>query len=100
MKKHTQPNAGDLRVWWMSQVPMQPFHVSVPDVKTAKLVLDCIARYDIFQLEHNVKPDFCNAGGLERFDPEDIIPEECDGWTEWYDETTGEDIDDLMRGAE
>lgn len=84
-----KPKEGDLRVWWIPQVPMKPFRVPVPDVKTAKLVLDCLASYDLFQLEHNVKPDFCNAGGLECFS------QDGDGkWCEWYDEDTGESIDE------
>jgi hypothetical protein len=84
------PKKGDLRVWWIPQVPMQPFHVPVPDVKTAKLVMNCLANYDIFQFENRVKPDYSNAGGLECYSRDD------DGeWYEWYDEETGESIDDV-----
>lgn len=87
-KIETPPQQGALRVWWVPQVPMQPFHVPVPDVKAAKLVLDCLARYDAFQHEHRVKPDYSNAGGLECFS------QDGDGeWCEWYDEATGDDID-------
>lgn len=81
-----------LRVWWIPQVPMKPFRVTVPDVKTARLMLDALAQYDLFQLENNIKPDFCNAGGLECFD------QDGDGeWAEWYDEETGVDIDDYEQ---
>lgn len=83
------PKQGDLRIWWVPQVPMKPFRVNVPDIKTAKLMLDALAAYDLFQLEHKVKPDFCNAGGLECFS------QDGDGeWCEWYDPETGDGIDE------
>lgn len=90
-----EANKGDLRVWWIPQVPMKPFHVPVPDIKTAIIVLNCLAQYDLFQLKHRVKPDFCNAGGLECFSQDD------DGeWCEWYDEETGDDINMYIRNQE
>jgi hypothetical protein len=63
---------------------MHPFYVDVKTVREAKLTLDTLAKYDIFQFENNIKPDYCNAGGLEVF--------ECGEWGEWYDEE-GNDID-------
>lgn len=73
-----------LRVWWIPQIPMQPFHVPVRDIEQANFLLSALAKYDLFQLEHNIKPDYSNAGGLEVFE---------DGeWCEWYDEE-GYDID-------
>ncbi len=81
---------GSLRVWWIPQVPMTPFRQPVSSVAEAKLLLDTLARYDAFQLEHRVKPDYSNAGGLEVFE---------DGeWTDWYDED-GNDIDSIESGA-
>jgi len=89
-KEQPKPKAGDLRVWWIPQVPMPAFHVSVPDNKTGKLVLDALAEYDLFQLKHKVKPDFFNAGGLECFS------QDGDGeWCDWYDEETGQNIDEM-----
>jgi hypothetical protein len=70
------PKEGDLRVWHIPQVPMAPFHVPVKSLEEAGAVLNALARYDLFQLEHNIKPDFCNAAGLEVYE---------DGeWSEWY----------------
>lgn len=60
-----------LRVWWIPQVPMKAFRVSVPDVPTGKLLLKVLADYDLFQLNHRVKPDYCNAGGLEVFNEDE-----------------------------
>ena len=61
-KAGKKPKAGDLRVWWIPQVPMKAFHVPVADLAEAKLVIDTLAKYDLFQLENKIKPDFCNAG--------------------------------------
>lgn len=55
-----------LRVWHIPQVPMAPFHVEVPDLASARLVSDALAEYDLFQLRHRIKPDYCNAQGIER----------------------------------
>jgi len=80
------PKEGDLRVWWIPQVPMKPFTVSVDSVKSAKLVLETLADYDIFQLDNNIKPDFSNAGGLTIF--------EDDEWSDWHSED-GLSIDEV-----
>ena len=75
-----------LRVWWVPQVPMPAFRQEVETVLEAKLLLHTLALYDRFQYENNVKPDYCSAGGLEEFDPED------EEWIEWFDTVSGEDI--------
>ena len=85
-------NPGDLRVWWIPQVPMCAFYVPVKTVDEAILVLDTLAKYDLFQYENDVKDDYCNAGGLE-------ILDWPNGWREWYDED-GFDIDEIMRERE
>ena len=78
------PKNGDLRVWWIPQVPMGAFYQPVQSIREAKLLLDTLAKYDLFQYEHRVKPDCSNAGGLEVYGN--------DGWIEWSDEN-GDDID-------
>jgi hypothetical protein len=65
---------------------MVSFYQDVQTLVEGKLLLDTLARYDLFQLEHNVKPDFSNAGGLQYYD------EQGGEWLDWYDED-GEDID-------
>lgn len=55
-----------LRIWHIPQVPMVPFYVEAPDLASAKLVGDALAKYDLFQLQHRIKPDYCNAQGIER----------------------------------
>lgn len=85
------PEPLQLRVWHIPQVPMQPFHVAVASIEQAILVLHTLAQYDLFQFNHNVKPDYSNASGLEVWE---------DGeWCEWSDEY-GNQIDDVMREME
>ncbi len=94
LKPLPEPKTGDLKVWWIPQVPMQAFDTMVKNLDEAKLLLRTLARYDIFQLENKIKPDFCNAGGLMVFD------QDGDGeWTDWYNED-GDSISDIMRNEE
>lgn len=84
----TEPKEGDLRLWWIPQVPMAPFHVNVESAEQAIFLYNTLANYDIFQFENNIKPDYCNAGGLEVFE---------DGeWSE-YENGDAETIDELAR---
>lgn len=82
--------AGDLQVWWVPQVPMNAFEVDVSSVQEAVKVMDVLADYDMFQYENNIKPDYCNAGGLRRW-CNDCDGEGTPGWEDWYDEETGEE---------
>lgn len=79
-----------LRVWWIPQVPGTPFYTVVKDVDDAILLLTTLANYDAFQFEHNIKPDYCNAGGLEEWDSDE---------GEWFDweSIEGDGINDVMR---
>ncbi len=72
-----------LRIWWIPQVPMQPFYANVETVKEGVLIINTLAQYDKFEFDNNVKPDYSNAGGLQIF--------ENNEWCDWYDEETGED---------
>ena len=79
-----------LQVWWIPQVPMRSFDVDVASVEEGVKVLKVLEDYDLFQYKHNVKPDYCNAGGLRMWD-EDADGGGNPGWVDWYDEETGED---------
>lgn len=78
-----KPQRGDLRVWHIPQVPGKPFAQEVPDLETAALLLEALARYDQFQFDHNIKPDFANAQGLVVYDPQPGEPEE-NAWVDWH----------------
>lgn len=82
--------AGDLRVWWIPQVPMTAFYVSVFSVEEGVKIMDTLADYDLFQLKNRIKPDYCNAGGLQMYAP-DEAGDDGDAWVDWYDDETGED---------
>lgn len=69
---------GDLRVWWIPQIPMKPFFVDIESLKEGVKLLDVLAQYDAFQFEHNIKPDYANAGGISRYE-EDGEPDTF-GW--------------------
>lgn len=71
------------RVWWIPQVPGEPFYVEVSSVPQGVKIMNTLADYDQFQLDNNIKPDYSNAGGLQMME---------DGeWVDWYDHATGED---------
>lgn len=69
-----------LRVWHIPQVPMKAFRVEVSNIDEAWKILNTLWDYDLFQYENRVKPDYCNASGLEYFD------EEENAWYEWRDD--------------
>lgn len=83
-----QPKKGDLRVWWIPQVPMKPFIMPVKNTDEACLLLYTLAKYDIFQFENNIKPDYANVGGLCIFEDKE--------WIDWYNENN-EDIHELVN---
>ena len=82
---------GDLRVWWIPQIPMKPFSVSVESVEEGVKILDVLADYDAFQYENNVKPDYSNGGGIWMFDGNDDTDGPDGSWVDWYDDETGYD---------
>ena len=64
----TEPKEGDLRIWWIPQVPMEAFSISVNSIAEGMKITDTLAKYDLFQLAHNIKPDYSNAGGVARYE--------------------------------
>jgi hypothetical protein len=77
-----------LRVWWKPQIPCESFYTDVDTVEEGAKLLDTLAKYDAFQYENRIKPDYCNIGGLEMLE---------DGeWCDWYDEN-GNDLDEYME---
>lgn len=84
-----------LRVWWIPHVGnCNTFYVSVKSVEDGKRLLDTLAAYDALQLQNNIKPDYCNTGGLEIFDET-----ECE-WNDWYLETKDDFFDDVDKYCE
>lgn len=79
-----------LRVWHVPQIPMKAFYVDVETPEEAIKVLDILAKYDLFQFQNCVKPDYCNVQGLEELD------EQENEWCEWYSED-GLDINEYRE---
>ena len=84
-----------LRVWWIPQIGnCDTFYVPVKSAEDGKRLLDTLAAYDAFQLQNNIKPDYCNTGGLQIFD-------EAEGeWNDWYLETEDDFFDDVDEYCE
>jgi hypothetical protein len=83
-----------LRVWWIPQVPMKPFTVDVKSVEDGVKIMEVLAHYDLFQLKNNIKPDYCNGGGLSMFDPDDDQDSPDGSWVGWYFDDGKEYFDD------
>lgn len=88
------PKDGDLRVWWVPQVPMQAFRAPVASLVEACRVLATLAAYDTFQFENRIKPDYSNAGGLEVYQ---LDEDGQGGWYGWEDFNTGDGIDTITE---
>lgn len=98
-KYFSSPKNGDLRVWWMPQVGSAAgtFYYPVTSMAEAKHMLKMLAFYDLFQYEHNIKPDFCNTGGLQIYDETEENPE--DRWCDWYNED-GYELDEVDENGD
>jgi hypothetical protein len=59
-------------------------------------MIKTLADYDRFQFENNIKPDYCNAGGLQCW-CKDSDGEGNPGWEDWHDEETGLDLDEWLE---
>lgn len=84
----SEPTEGDLQVWYVPQIPMKPFEVSVPDLPTARLVLDALCEFSAYEYENRVKPDYADAGGIARWESDG------EGGYGWFDV----DDDELEEG--
>lgn len=85
-----------LRVWWIPQIGTSKiFYVPVQSVEEGKKVMDLFAAYDIFQLQNNIKPDFCNTGGLQMF-----LNGEWEDWCLETDDDYFEDVDEYCEQCE
>lgn len=71
------------RVWHIPQVPGKAFLVEVPTVEEGVRLMNALADYDQFQLDHNIKPDYSNMNGLQMWD--ESLPD-IDKWVDWYND--------------
>ncbi len=73
------PKLGDLKVYWIPQVPMVAFEFPVSTLEEGAKFLNVLADYDLFQFEHRVKPDYSNMGAITRYE------DDGDGGFNWFD---------------
>lgn len=80
-----------MRVWWIPQVGAgsEPFYIPVRTVEEAVKIMDILGAYDAYQLQNNIKPDYCNTGGLE------IYNQETEEYEDWYMETEDDYFDNV-----
>ena len=81
----------NMKVWWIPQVPGTAFEVSVDTVQEGVRIMNLLADYDNFQYKHSIKPDYCNAGGIQVLDTNDLTDGPLGSWVDWDDPETGED---------
>jgi len=70
---------GDLRFWWIPQIPGKAFEVRVATIAEGRKLEEIFADYDLFQLEQHVKPDYSNMGGVARWESDGS------GGFDWFD---------------
>lgn len=66
--KDVLPTEGDLRVWYCPQVPCPALKIPAPDLATARIVYNALIDLSTFEFDHRIKPDYCDMGGIERFE--------------------------------
>lgn len=66
----TDPNEGDLTIWYYPQVGRlkAPYEVTVPDLRTAVFTLDAVIGLSIFEFKNRIKPDYTDAAGIARYE--------------------------------
>lgn len=85
------PKTHDLRIWWIPQVPGKPFHIDVTSVEDAIRIVDIMAKYDKFQFDNKIKPDYFNIFGLEIYTGSE--------WEEWYNKEDEDLVEIMCRQA-
>mgnify|MGYP002655180961 CR=1 FL=1 len=61
-------NQPTIRVNWIPKIPGDAFIVDVATYSEALGVMSLLANYDKFQLDHKIKPDYCNMGWVEIYE--------------------------------
>lgn len=61
------------RIWHVPQMPMKAFYFEVPDLATARILVEAFALYDLFQYENRVKGDYANASGIQVWEDDEWV---------------------------
>ena len=75
-----------LKVWHIPQVwgSSPSFEYEVSNPVEAWLLLDALAKYDQFQLDNKIKPDYASSQGLVKLNEDDLL---------WEDYNAEEELD-------
>ncbi len=85
---------GDLQIYWFPQIPCKMFTYDVETVEQGVAMLDAFARYDLFLLEHDIRKDYANHGGLRVWD-DNSDGAGNPGWTDWEEDVEDTDTDNI-----
>ena len=60
-----QADKAQYRLWHIPQIPSKSFKVESSNLEYLANLCDVLQRYDLFQYENNIKPDYANISGIE-----------------------------------
>ena len=58
-------NKTQYRLWHIPQIPGKSFKVESSNLEYLANLCDVLQRYDLFQYENNIKPNYANITGIE-----------------------------------
>ena len=87
------------RVIWIPQLPVKSFYVEVESPEQGALIHETLTRYNQFQLDNKIRPNYRNYGDLQVFDPNDTHDGPDGSWSDWYSEDD-ESFGEWMRNRE
>lgn len=67
------------KIWYIPQIPMPPWELEIDDLETAKLVLNSVIDFSIFEYVNRVKPDYADVAGISRWE------EDGEGGFDWFE---------------
>lgn len=92
----------ELRIAHNPQIPGPIYRVPVESLAEAVKIQKVLCEYDLFQYDHNIKPDYCNMCDLEERRPEEIdkADPDDDGWYSWHDSESDMGFGEYCRNLE
>lgn len=67
------------KVWYIPQIPMKAFEYETDSLEVAKAVEEALEMFSCFEFQNNVKPDYSDAGGIQKWNEDDHE------WWDWED---------------
>lgn len=92
-----QPRENDLQLWFIPQIGGPTFTHRISDGKEGVYLIDAISQYDLYCHRNNLRPDFANAGGINRYELDPNEEKKTFTWFTYYDDETGEEPEDMYE---